>query len=367
MSRYRVLPLFRISGRIARRARRWSLVQGVGVLSFLMWLGYLLGRFRNAASCRLTSASVLTLAALVVAAVACSGSGGAKVDLSKRTDVSGIQFAPESVDSSASSAPLRIAIAGLLTPSETVKGYASFLTYLEEKLGQPVKLVQRRTYAEINALLQTQQLDAALVCPLPYVQGQRAFGMELVAAIAHTGLPVQYSYLIVPSDSGAASLDQLRGKTFAFTDPDSNSGWLAVAHRLAVEGETPHSFFAKHLFTSHHSESVRAVANRMVDGAAVDRLVYDYLIAAQPELASKTKVIAQFGPFPSPAFVVHPDLPPALKERLKQVLLGTREDRQDQQLLKDLQISGFVGTSDAAYGQIREMEARARAAGTVRK
>ena len=303
-------------------------------------------------------------AALAVGAVACVHSDDLKVDLSKREDLPGVRPSRETDVASASS-PLRVAVTGLLTPAETLSGYTGFLTYLEEGLGRPIKLVQRGTYAELNALMQARQVDLALVCPLPYVQGHRAFGMELLAAPVHRGRPAHYSYLAVPADSAVTTLEDLRGKTFAFSDPNSHSGWLAPAYQLALQGKTPDSFFGRYVFTYHHSESVRAVADHLVDGAAVDSLVHDYLVSTDPVLVDKTKVVARWGPYPSPPFVVHPDLDPGLKERLRHLLIGMNEDLHGREVLGKLQLDGFAAIQDGAYDQVREMDARVSAAGIV--
>jgi len=304
-------------------------------------------------------------AGLIAVATACGSSGGVRVNLDERADLPTVQATGESGAFSPSSNPLRIAITGLLSPTETLSGYGGFLTYLEQRLGRPVKLVQRGSYAELNALIQARQVDMALVCPLPYVQGQRTFGMELVAAVVSQGAAAHYSYLVVAADSDITSLGQLRGKTFAFSDPNSHSGWLAPAYQLALQGEAPDTFFARHVFTYHHSESLRAVANRLVDGAAVDSLIYDYLTVTDPELMGRTRVIARWGPYPSPPFVVHPDLDPAVKERLRRILLTMGQDPQGQQVLGNLHMEGFAAVADGAYELIRSMEDRVRAPTSV--
>ena len=296
---------------------------------------------------------------------ACRSSDGIKVDFNKRADIPVVRTAGEADSFSSSTGPLRVAITGLLSPTETLSGYGSFLAYLEQRLGRPVKLVQRGTYAELNALLQARQIDMAMVCPLPYIQGQRAFGMELVATAVHRGEPAHYSYLVVAAASNITSLAQLRGRTFAFSDPDSHSGWLAPAYQLALERETADKFFLSYVFTYHHSESLRAVTNHLVDGTAVDSLIYDYLSATDPDLVGKTRVIARWGPYPSPSFVVNPDLDSTLKERLRGVLLTMNQDTQGQKVLRNLGLDGFAAINDSAYDIIRSMEAKVKALATA--
>lgn len=293
------------------------------------------------------------LSLFIIAIAACSNTPPLKVDLNKR-DIQ-TSLSPLVADSM-SSPPLRLAISGLMTPVETLRGYKDFITYLEEKLGIPVKLVQRGSQAQINALMQARQVDMALLCPLPYVQGYRAFGMELLAIVVHRGKVDHYSNLLVPRDSLITSIKELRGRTFAFSDPDSCTGWLAPAYQLALTGETPTSFFSKQVFTYTHENNARLVASKLVDGAAIDSLAYEYLEAVRPDLIAKTQVVAQWGPLPSPPMVVHPDLNEGLKALLKYHLLNMDKDPKGRQALNKLQIDEFLQVNDNAYDVIRQME-----------
>jgi phosphonate transport system substrate-binding protein len=306
----------------------------------------------------------LLLLALAVLSSACGGTDAVEVDLDKKVDPASVRTAQETTGP-ATSTPIRVAITGLLTPSETLTGYAGLLGYLEDALGRPVELIQRGTYAELNALMEAGQLEVALVCPYPYVDGERDFGMELLAAAVHEDQTAHYSYLVVPAGSDAGGLDDLRGGAFAFSDPNSHSGWLAPAYQLALLGETQDSFFARHVFTYHHSESIRAVADGLVDGAAVDSLVYDYLATTDPGLVALTRVIARWGPYPSPPFVASPDLDPGLKESLRSSLVGMSQDAEGRAILDKLQLDGFARIDDAAYDVVRQMESTVNATGTA--
>ena len=82
-----------------------------------------------------------------------------------------------------------------------------------------------------------------------------------------------HSYFIVNTNSSIQSFDALKGKTFAFTDPHSNTGCLVPTYVLAKRGETPDSFFKEAFFNNSHDNSIKAVAQGLSDGAAVDSLI----------------------------------------------------------------------------------------------
>lgn len=257
-------------------------------------------------------------------------------------------------------APVRIAVAPVLSPRESFRLYASLLDYVAAKLDRPVQLLQRPTYSEINDLVRYGHADAAFVCDYAYILGQRDFGMELLVVPRIMGRLTYQSLLIVPMSSPARSLDDLRGRSFAFSDPLSSSGWLYPAYLLRRRGERPETFFARTVFTYGHDNTVRAVADRFVDGGAVDSLVYEFMAARTPGLASRLRIIGRSPAWGNPPVVIHPRLDPALRERLREIFLGMGDDPEARPLLRELMIDGFVRLDDAYYADVRRMAAAVR-------
>ncbi len=249
--------------------------------------------------------------------------------------------------------PIRMGVAAILSPKTTSSGYAALKAYLEQKLGAPVELVQRNSYAEINELLRTRQLDFAFICTGAFVRGEREFGMELLAVSEVAGSTVYYSYIIVPADSRAERPEDLRGRVFAFTDPLSLTGYMAPLAWLRTLGASPEQFFSRTLFTYSHDNSIRAVAEKWVDGAAVDSVVYDTLTAQDPRLAERTRIIWRSEPFGAPPVAVHPQLDAGLKERLRQVLLTMGDDPDGRAALAPLGVDRFVKGDLALYQSAR--------------
>lgn len=253
--------------------------------------------------------------------------------------------------------PVRIAVGGMITPKEGMGYYRDFLRYIQQKIGTKVEYVDREGYAEINEMLRGGQLEAAFVCSGPYVDGHAQFGLELLAAPQAYGAAVYYSYIIVPRASEVASFAGLRGKRFAFTDPLSNSGKLVPTYMLARMNETPESFFKEFVFTKSHDKSIKAVAQGVVDAAAVDSLIWEYLDATNPEFTAKTRILEKSAPYAIPPVVVPRDLAPETKEKLRQAFLGADADPEGQKILRLMRIDRFVQIPDSAYDSVREMQA----------
>ncbi len=251
---------------------------------------------------------------------------------------------------------IRIAVGGMITPKEGFGYYKQFLDYIGEKLGRGVDFVDRENYAEINALVRSGKVDVAFVCGGPYVDGHAAFGMELLAAPQAYNGTVYYSYIIVPADSPVKSFQELRGKSFAFTDPLSNTGKLVPTYMLAKMGQTPKRFFKKVIYTQSHDKSIKAVAENLVDGAAVDSLIWEYANLKNPKFTAKTKIIEKSSPYGIPPVVVRPGMDPRLKERLREIFLNAHKDAKGREILNHMMIEKFVRLDDRAYDSIREMK-----------
>lgn len=253
---------------------------------------------------------------------------------------------------------LRVAVAAVISPKATFVYYTDLLDYVSKKMDMPVELVQRETYAEVNELLKTRQIDMAFVCTGAYVDGHDDFGMELLVAPMAFGQTVYYSYIIVPAESGIQNVEQLRGKKFAFTDPMSNTGKLAPTYMLALMNETPDTFFGEYTFTYSHDKSIESVDMNIVDGAAVDSLVWEFMNITNPSRTTGTRIISKSEPFGIPPVVVHPGLNPAIKEKLKDVLLHMDKDEWGRETLSLVMIEKFTTIDDSAYDSVRMMKER---------
>jgi len=292
---------------------------------------------------------LITLAAIfTVTLPACTREEPKKVDLTKTETISR--------EKSGKSGAVRIAVGGMITPKEGFVYYRDFLDFIGKELGRPVEYVDATSYEEINSMIESRDVDGAIVCSGPYVDGHSKFGMELLAAPKAYGGTVYYSYIIVPKDSPAKGLDDLKGKSFAFTDPLSNSGKLVPEYLLARKGESSKTFFSKTVFSGSHDKSILAVADKLVDGAAVDSLIWEYLNKIKPELTGKTRILLKSDPYAIPPFVVHPALDPELKEKLRTILLTAHTKPKGKELLGKMMTEQFVPIADSAYDSIREMK-----------
>ncbi len=251
---------------------------------------------------------------------------------------------------------LKVAVGAMVSPKETFVYYRELLDYLSGKLGKDVELVQRKTYSEVNDLIGKGQIDLAFICSGPYAIGKGKYGFELLATPEVQGSHFYHSYLIVNKDSAFERIEDLKGKTFAFTDPDSHTGKMVPSFWLAEMNERPESFFGKVIYTYSHDNSILAVAKGLVDGAAVDGLIWEFYQQRNPSLSSATRVIRKSEAYGIPPVVASESLSPEIKEPVRRLLLSMHEDPEGKKILRELMIDRFVSPQEEWYESISRLE-----------
>lgn len=252
--------------------------------------------------------------------------------------------------------PVRIGVASMITPVDTVKYYQEIIDYIGGRVGVPVQMVHRRTYDEMDRLLERGEVKIAFICSAPYVKDRQKFGVELLVAPSVNGSPMYHSYVIVHNDSPIKAFPEFKGKVFAFTDPKSNTGKIYPTYLLKTMGYAPERFFGRFLYSYSHNKSVEMVAKKIVDGAAVESIVYEYMRKTGSPYTRQTKIIKRSPPFGIPPVVVTRDIDPLLKSKVKDAFLTMRETAKGKAILEAMMIDGFVEVPDKSYDGIREMD-----------
>jgi phosphonate transport system substrate-binding protein len=244
---------------------------------------------------RLSKALAMIPAAVISLLVGCGGDPEGKV----------VNFSQTvSVEQPGRKAPttesFRVAVGAMISPRETVHLYHDLLDYIAEKMGREIELVQRKTYGQINELFINEQIEMAFICSGPYATGKDRYGFHALAVPLIDSKHLYHSYLIVHKDSSYQKFSDLKGKTFAFTDPDSNTGRLVPAYWLSLQGETPENYFGRTVYTYSHDNSIMAVAMNLMDGAAVHGHL-GILQPAKPRLHIKNPCYQKIDRFRQPA------------------------------------------------------------------
>lgn len=247
--------------------------------------------------------------------------------------------------------PLRVAVAGMQTPRDTFHHYGTTLESIARRLGRSVVLVQRGSYREVNDLVAAGRVDVAYLCTGGYLDLLRRAPetMEILAVPVISGLITYNSVVLVPASSSAQRIEDLEGRSFAFTDPLSLTGHRYVTHVLRGRGRAPREFFGQTMFTGSHDRAIRAVAREIVDGASVDELILIYMAEYDPELRRQVRVVHRSPPFGMPPVVAATTVPAADRQDLRETLLTLHLDPAGGAAMKALHFDRFVVPPPALY------------------
>ena len=234
--------------------------------------------------------------------------------------------------------------------------YAAVAAGVGRQLGVPARLIEGRDYSQ----LRDGSVDLAFLCGLPYVRlSQERPGTlhPLVAPVLdeprYADRPVYFSDVIVRADSPARCFDDLRGRNWAYSDPDSLSGCLLVRYHLLQLGETE-AFFGSVTFSGRHQESIRRVVSGEVDASAIDSQVLGVACLRDRDLAAQFRVIAVLGPSTIPPVIATGTVPQEIQARAGDAICALSGDAAGRDALAGGLIRRFTPIEDRAYDDIRE-------------
>ncbi len=232
----------------------------------------------------------------------------------------------------------------------------SFLDYLSKKTGFLLKPVFAKSYDEMDHFLAIGRVDIAYICGAPYVEGKDRYGYKIVAVPLNSeGKPYYYSLVITRKEKHYKSLLDFKGKTYAFSDPKSNSGSLVPTYNLLKRGLKPDEFFKPVIYTYSHYESILAVYKGFVEGASVDSIVYEQVLKLDKSIGKEIKVVEKYGPFPITPFVYRRGLDTTIVKKMRDALLEMNKEKEGKKVLSLLGISGFTVVEDNFYMPIKHM------------
>lgn len=253
----------------------------------------------------------------------------------------------ETVDNSAKDdETLRI---GLISVTGDNKSYIlekELANYIGEKLSKKVKLIQKKSYRDINVLLKNNKIDVAFLSTGAYSLYEDKGSLELLVR-PNRGKTYYHPIVIVKKDSNINNIEDLKSQSFAFVDTYSYSGYLAMNDYLKKNGMLVNKFFSNSYFTHSHEESINQVTNGTVKAAIVDDWALQYIYNNFPDTALNIKIIKTFPEVPTGPVVTHKDYEE--KDKLKQILLSIDKDSIIRRTLSQLQIEKYEETKASDY------------------
>ena len=235
--------------------------------------------------------------------------------------------------------------------------YQGIADAVGEALGMSTELVVETDYENC----QKDVNDICFVCSLPYVMFERQ-GVAPAEPIAapvlqgdrYGGQPIYYSDVIVHRDSDAQSFLDLRGRSWSFNEPLSQSGYGITRFHLLSIGETD-GFFSEVIDAGFHEESVRMVADGRVDASAIDSQVLAVEMRDRPEVTDNVKVIDALGPSTIQPVAVSKRFDRAFRNAVAEVFFSFHATPQGRGLLDLGLVEKWVPIEASNYDDIRAM------------
>jgi len=257
--------------------------------------------------------------------------------------------------------PAGLIVASCQAPNAD-EGVEAVAEYLARALGRPLTVVDQIDWLAREQRLDDGQIDIGWICGWPYVHKMRRRppNLELLAAPVPAGeryqdRPIYFSDVVVRRDSPYQTFAELRGATWGYNEPGSQSGYNITRYHLARLGLT-WAFFGRVTATGAHENSLRELLAGRLAASAIDSTVLETEFQRQPALREQVRVIEVLGPSPSPPWVAQTRLPAALRARVRETMLAMHHNPAGQAALARAGLARFAAVSDSDYDVIREME-----------
>jgi len=245
------------------------------------------------------------------------------------------------------------------------------IDYLARKLGVPVKLYRVSDYAGLVEAMRADQLDFARFGPAVYALGRRVLGDKLQPLFRDVDLNGQegyFSVIVVRADSPYASVADLKGKSFAFADPNSTSGYAFPSYYLRKQGFEPQSHFGGTVFSGGHDNSVIALVRGQFEGVATYQVNENSGVPQRLALrgmipANATRVIWSSPLIPASPFSTRTNLPQGLKDAVVAAMMAMKDETPEIfKSFTDGQVSRYAPARHEDYLDViavtEELEAR---------
>ncbi len=241
-------------------------------------------------------------------------------------------------------------------PTDLLAAGEEFGAALGKLVGVPVRVTVASDYAAVVEALRNRTADLAFVHPAGYVLANREAKATIIAKDRWHGNTSYTARVWVRKESGLKTIEELRGKTIAFVDPSSTSGYVypmvMLIQRGLVQNRDPKTFFRDVVFSGSHDAGLLALLNGHVDAfASFDQAPQQYL--KDPTQRERVTWIAESAPIPEGGICGREGLDAGLVARVREALLQMRGPAYEPLLKKLYDIDGFEPADDREYEPVR--------------
>ena len=260
------------------------------------------------------------------------------------------------VPGAAGQSSLHLVLTPSQKPTDLLATGEEFGRVLGNLAGTPVRVTVASDYAAVIEALRNHTADLAFVHPVGYVLASREAKARILVRNLWHGKSSFTSRISVRRDAGIKTREDRRGRSIAFVDPASSSGYtypmVLLIQRGLVKNRDPKTFFKDVVFSGAHDASMRALLNGHVDAIASFDLAREQYL---PDKAERERIIfiAETPEIPEAGIAAREGLDPALLGRVRTALLSLKPPAHADLLKRLYEIDGFAPADDRDYDPVR--------------
>ena len=243
-----------------------------------------------------------------------------------------------------------------IKPEMLLKCLNPLVDYLKEKTGIKINIYISKNYNDLVEKLAAGEVEIGQLSPLAYVNAKNKIPnlVLLAGQIAEGGMEDYVGYILSKRDFKANSLKELKGKSFAFVDKNSASGYLYPLSLVLDMNVLPEEFFSKVVFSGNHIHSISMVLNGEVEAAATYSGAMEIARAKGLNVADLS-IIAKTQRIPYDALCILDKIPMLLITKLRTAMLNlnTRTEEGRVVLSAGCEINGYIKVDDSKYDSVR--------------
>lgn len=249
---------------------------------------------------------------------------------------------------------LRMGIIPLETPAEMFRKFTPFTEYLTKKLNKRIDLKVAVDFQGAIKDIGQGVTQFCFMTPSTYIEAHKAYDVQVLVSALRDGKPFQHAVIIARADSSINTIEDIRGRSFAFGDPHSTSSHI-VPRGMLLEAGIDIKDLLYYNYLGHHDDVAKAVLNGDFDaGAVMESTAYKFKDMG-------LKLVKFSDDVPEFNICVAADMDKQILSTLKNALISLNDSTPEGvSILKAINASytGFVEVSDEEYNNVRVMMSR---------
>jgi phosphonate transport system substrate-binding protein len=249
--------------------------------------------------------------------------------------------------------PIRMAIVPFLESGRLTKGMQQISDELKKETGLTYTGDVPTSYVAVVEAMCADRVDIGWVSPLAYILARDKCGADMSLVSVNSSGTSFRGEIVTRTESPIKSIEDLRGKSFAWVDPGSTSGYLFPRAILQEHNVNPDSL-GQQIFAGGHDKAALAVLQGQVDAAAIGKDVIPRLNSTYPNADKELRIVEETPDIPNDGVAFRKELPPEIVETTRQALLRITAREDGVKLFTDaIGTKGVAETTDAAYEPVR--------------